>query len=187
MRLLAIPFAVLLLAGCVPTDDPTPSPTPSPSLSEATESASPTPEPVEPEGIPITVSCDELVSAQVMYDFNPNFGLAGEFEPDAGTFAATAVAQNGLACRWINQTSGEVIDISVANLPDTALALLRNDLAGSSTLVPTYGVEGYFRVADGVGEAQAIDDPFWIVSVSTAFTEPGEAEPIMAAAIAALS
>lgn len=186
MRLLAVPIAVLLLAGCVPTDDPAPSPTPTPTESTAAPSPSPTPT-VEPSGIPITVSCDELVNAQVMYDFNPNFGLEGEFSPDAGTFAATAVAENGLACRWINQTSGEVIDISVANLPDTALALLRNDLAGSSTLVPTYGVEGYFRVSDGVGEAQAIDDPFWIVAVSTAFTEPGEAEPIMAAAIAALS
>ena len=80
-----------------------------------------------------------------------------------------------------------MIDISVANLPATALTALRDELAASSTLVPTYGVEGYFRVADGVGEAQAIDDPFWIVSVSTAFTEPGEAEPIMAAAIEAFS
>jgi hypothetical protein len=185
MRLFAVPLAVLLLAGCVPTVSP--SPTPSQSSASPTPSATPTPDPVEPTGIPITVSCEELVSAQVMYDFNPNFGLEGEFTPDAGTFAATAVAQNGLACRWVNQTSGEVIDISVANLPDTALATLRNDLAASSTLVPTYGVEGYFRVADGVGEAQAIDDPFWIVAVSTAFTEPGEAEPIMSAAFAALS
>ncbi len=184
MRILAVPFAVLLLAGCVPTDAPTP--TPSQSSSSATPTPSPTPT-VDPEGIPITVSCEDLVSAQVMYDFNPNFGLEGEFEPDAGTDAATAVGQNGIACRWVNQTSGEVIDISVANLPDVALTTLRNDLADSSTLVPTYGVEGYFRVAEGVGEAQAIDDPFWIVAVSSAFTEPGEAEPIMAAAIAALS
>ncbi len=184
MRLLAVPLAVLLLAGCVPTD----APAPEPSQSSSSPTPSPTPTPtVEPVGIPITVSCDDLVSAGVMYDFNPNFGLEGEFEPDAGTAAATAVAENGLACRWINETSGEVIDISVANLPATALTALRDELAASSTLVPTYGVEGYFRVADGVGEAQAIDDPFWIVSVSTAFTEPGEAEPIMSAAIAALS
>jgi hypothetical protein len=96
------------------------------------------------------------------------------------------VTQKGLACAWVNQTSGELIEVSVANLPAAHLTQLKNDLVTTSNSVPTYEVEGYFKVNGSTGEAQAFSDPYWIVATSTAFFEPGDAQPIVAAAIAAL-
>ena len=53
--------------------------------------------------------------------------------------------------------------------------------------MPTYGVEAYFQVASGVGEVQAFSGPYWIMAISTAFTEPGEVAPIMTAVLERLS
>jgi len=131
----------------------------------------------------VTIACDELLSLQAMYDFNPNFGLLGAFTPAAGSPAAFIVANKGIACRWQNQSSGELLDIAVAHLTDADLTKLKNDLVVSSNSVPTYGVEGYFQLTDGVGRADAFADPFWIVATSTAFFEPGDAEQIMTEAI----
>lgn len=186
--LMTIPLvAALLLAGCVPTtDSPSESASPTPS-STPTGSPSATPTPTSTAaGVPITVACDQLIPAQVMYDFNPNFALEPTFSPSAGSLAAEALAANGVACSWVNQSSGETIDIAAANLPADALTPRMNELVGSSNSVPTYEVEGYFRVSDGVGEAQAFDPPFWVTAVSPAFAEPGDAAPIMLAALAAL-
>ena len=56
----------------------------------------------------------------------------------------------------------------------------------NSHSVPTYGVEGYFQVLSGVGEVQAFQDPYWIVSTSVKYAEPGEAQPVIAAVLAAM-
>ena len=130
---------------------------------------------VKPGGTPVTVTCDELVTPQQMYDFNPNFGDDPGYKPAAGSLAATAVADKGIACAWLNQTSGVVIQISVAK-PDTAnMTALEDAAVTSSTAVPTYGVpQGYFSTARG--EAQVFTGPFWIAAVAptNTFGEPGD-------------
>lgn len=186
--LFAAPVALaLLLAGCVPESTETPdaggnSSTPTPTTSA---SAEPTAAP-EPVTVPVTLTCDELVSPQVMYDFNQNVALLASFSPEPGTPASEAVARGGIACRWTNQSSGEAIDIAVANLTPDELTTRKNDLVTTSNSVPTYEVEGYFSATGGVGEAQAFSDPYWITAESVTFAEPGDPAPLIAAAIAAL-
>lgn len=179
-------LGVLLLAGCT-TEGENPTETNKPSSSpSATAEPSPTATAGESVGIPVTIGCDQLLSAQVIYDYNSNFGLIDDYTPAAGSWAAKAVADKGIACRWTNQTSGENIDVSVVNLPDEQLTALKNDFVMSSNSVPTYGVEGYFAVKGAYGEAHAFADPYMITIVSDYFMEPGDAAPLMAAAIAAL-
>ena len=186
--LLAAPIAIaLLLAGCVPEGTETPdgggtSSTPTPTASSG---ADPTLAP-EPVITPITLTCDELISPQAMYDFNPNYALLTDFAPEPGTVASEAVALGGLACRWSNLSSGEAIDISVASLTNEDLTARKNDLVTSSNSVPTYDVEGYFTAEGGVGVAQAFSDPYWITATSVGFLEPGEVPPHIAAPITAL-
>lgn len=179
--------AALLLAGCVPTETVEPSPedtvTPTPTPSET---PSPTPTPTVEAGTPVTITCEELVSLSVMYSFDPNFSLQPSFTPAAGTLAAEAVADGGVACQWVHQTSGVTIDLSVAQPPASALNTRMNDLVVNSNSVPTYGVEGYFQVDGAKGEAQAFPVPYWITAVSPAFFEPGDPSPIIAAMVEAL-
>ena len=193
-HLLLIPLGavtLIALAGCMPSDSaPTPAANGPTAAASSTPSASPipsaSPSANDIDGIPMTMGCSELVSAQAMYDYNPNFSLKSNYTPAPGSLPARVAEQRGVACAWVNQTSGEIIELAVANLPADHSTRLKNDLVTSSKSVPTYNVEGYFTVNSGVGEAQAFADPYWIVSSSKAYFEPGDAAPIMAAAITSL-
>lgn len=175
---------VLVTAGCIPTEpQPAPTSTPRPTASPApTASSTPTPSPTaspEAGSRPLGIACDALVTLQAMYDYNPNFSLLGDLDAAAGTLAGDALAAQGVACRWVNDTSGETIDVAAADLTGPALAQKRT-AAGEVT--SAFGVEGYFRD----GEAQAISGSYWITVVSPGFLEPADAAPIVQAAVAAL-
>lgn len=183
---LTIPvLTILLLAGCVPTS-PEPTATPSPEASTSAPSSTPTPTPTADDSTPVTIACDSLISPEAMYDYNPNFVLETGIAPPAGSLAAEAVEAQGVFCRWINTSSGETIDVSVASPSPAALTARANELVGSSNPVPTYEVEGYFEIDGGVGIAQAINAPYWVAMVSPVFLEPGDAAPLMIAAVTAL-
>lgn len=183
---------LLAVAGCTSTI----SPTASPSATEVTSShgaapspaatSSPTPSAAADDWVPVTIVCKQLISAQEMYDFNPNFGLTANYVPKSGSLAAQALAEHGVACEWTNQTSGDTIEISLAQPSTSAATALKNQLVTSSTSVPTYGVEGYFLATGGVGTAQVFPSPYWLVATSTAFFEPGDAAQLVKDAIAAL-
>jgi hypothetical protein len=121
-----------------------------------------------------------------MYDFNPNFGLQAGFTPKSGTAAATAVANKGLACSWMNQTSRETIEVSVANLPRAQIAAMKAKLSASSTPVSTFAAPGYFEVTGGVGQAESFDGTFWVAARSAFFTEAADAVQIVDAALESL-
>lgn len=176
--------ALALLTGCVPSSDDEPTAAPTESSTSAPEPTStPTSAPV---GTPIDVSCDDLVSADTLYVYNPNFSSAGDFTPDAGSAAADAVSYQGVACRWVNATSGETIDLSVARLDTSTLTDLKNDAFATSEAVPTYGDEAYFSLDGDVGTATVFQGDYWLVATSVYFFEPGDAVEIVDAALAAL-
>jgi hypothetical protein len=178
--------AALLLAGCQ-TPEPAPTTPPPTPGDTATPTAEPTETAAPPSSTPVDIPCDTLVPAQTMYDFNPNFSLLGSWTPGAGSHAAAAAEADGTVCRWQNDTSGEVIDVSVASFDAASLDELANDAYTDSTMVPTYGGdEAYFSVTGDVGEAIVFQDSYWVVVSSTYFLEPGDAEPIVAAVLAAL-
>jgi hypothetical protein len=122
-----------------------------------------------------------------MYDYNANFSLTENFEPRKNSDAETIVDDlDGIACEWVNDSSGESIVIAAAHPDAKTVAALRGELASDSESVSTYGSEGYFTVEDGVGRADAVADPFWVSGDSDYFFEPGDAAPLMKAAVANL-
>ncbi|HWM34471.1 MAG TPA: arginyl-tRNA synthetase [Pseudolysinimonas sp.] len=179
----AAALALAVLTGCTPDDEvapPTAAPTGEPS-------AEPTSEPTDqPVGTAIDATCAELVSADTLYVYNPNFGPVDGYTPAAGSAAASALTYRGVACRWQNQTNGQNIDVSVAQLDDESLTALKNAAYADSEMVPTYGDEAYFGVSGGVGTAQVFQGPYWIVAESVAFFEPGDATEIIDSVIAGL-
>jgi hypothetical protein len=177
--------AVLALAGCTTadgapgaTEEPAASGTPAPD-----GTAEPTPEPTE-EPLPFEAACTDLVTLDQMYAFNPNFGEAPDYAPGSDAVASVAEAQ-GTVCGWSNQTSGELIELGVATLPEGAYAAQVGRAAVDSNAVPTYGtppeVEGFFSQSGGVGQAQVFADGYWIVLESVDFLEPGDAEQLVSA------
>ncbi len=96
------------------------------------------------------------------------------------------LAAKGTVCGWQN-SKNQTLMVAVAQLDPATLLTMKNDLVMNSHSVPTYEVEGYFEVVSGVGDAQAFLDPYWIVTTSVKYAEPGEAQPVVAAVLAALT
>ncbi len=181
--------AGLLLAGCTPAADEEPQPTtsaaqPSPSADAPSSSPSPSASAApDPDGTPVAFGCDDVLTLDEMYAYNPNFGRQDDWTPPAGSAQAEVVAEQGISCQWVNLTSGITIEVGVSRLSDDEIVDRHEALQGSSTAVPTFGAEGYFTVIDGVGEAQVFSGPYRVVATSTAFVEPGEAEQIVRSAV----
>jgi hypothetical protein len=180
--------SVALLAGCTPgAAEPTATaaPTTAPSASaepEPTESAEPP--------IPFEIACDALLTADQLYAFNPNVGADPGYQPSGGDIASLVEEDAGTACGYLNQTSGEIIEVGVATPTTAAGEARRNQAALSSKPVPTYGtppdVEGYFTQSGGTGEAQVFQGPYWIVIQSPALFEPGDAQQLVSSVLANL-
>ncbi len=179
--LLAVPLLVLVLSGCVPTPEPTgPSGDPTgPAVPIPTSTATATPTP-GPDTEPVDLACSELLDPQAVYDYNPNVTLLDAFAPDAGSLAGDAVAQQGVACRLVNQTSGETIDVGVVRFTSTAFDAKKSAVAGSATAAGSF--DGYFDS----GVAQAFAAPYWVTVTSSTFEEAADAEPIVSAVLSAL-
>lgn len=182
--------SVALLCGCTgATPEPTAGadPTAGPANPSATATTAPEPTETAEPPVPFEISCDALITAEQLYAFNPNFGSDPGYEPEAEAVVTAVEEDAGTACGYLNQTSGEVIEIAVATPTERAGEQRRNDAALSSKPVPTYGtppeVEGYFLQAGGSGEAQVFSGPYWIVMDSPAFFEPGDAQQLMSSVL----
>ena len=103
-----------------------------------------------------------------------------------GQLGQIAVAKRGVACSWLNQTSRDTIELSVANLPAGDIAALKGDLNSSSKATSAFAAPGYFTVEGGVGVAQVFKGGYWVVARSTFFSEAGEAAQIVDPAVASL-
>lgn len=185
MRTLVLPLVIVLgLAGCAVVD---PMSTAAPAVPDApSASATATPDAPVDSGAPVDRACDELISLQTIYDYNSNFVLETEVDAPTGSLAAEVAAANGAFCRWVNQSSGETIDLGVVNPGPDGLAARAAELASSSVPAPNFAGEGYFVVTDGAGVAAAISAPYWVVLVSPVFLEAGDAEPLMLSVLSAL-
>jgi hypothetical protein len=176
--------ALLAFAACVEvpeqSDEPTPTATPSP-----TTSASPEPTPTQ-QPTELDVACEDLVDPDTMYAFDPNYALLGAVDPGPGSAAAEAVAAGGIACRWVRESGGAAIDVSVAAYAPSQLDELKNEAFAESQMVPTYGDEAYFEAEGGVGTAIVFQGPYRLVVSGEAFFEPGEPTGIIESALAAL-
>ncbi|MFB9310451.1 hypothetical protein BJY17_000099 [Agromyces hippuratus] len=182
---LVVAASAMLLSGCSGEAADPGATTAAPQASETpieTTPAEPT-ETAEPP-VPFAIECDELLTPDQVYAFNPNFGAAPDFAPSGDHLVAVVEDEAGTACGWVNQTSGDLIEVGVATPPEAALLAHQSDAAMNSTPVPTYGtppeLEGYFTQADGSGEAQIFSGPYWIVIRSAALFEPGDAGKLVA-------
>jgi len=187
--LLAAGLAVTALSGCTPQPKPSASASSSPrsssSASPSADAPSPSPSAAAGSGTPVAIACDTLVSRQTMYDFNPNFGLDDAFSPKSGTPAATAKADNGVACNWLNQTSGDTVTIAVAQPAADELAKIAAT-AAQGTAVSGLGSSAYFSSANQVGRLDVFDGKYWIVATSVYFSTADDARTLVSSAVAAL-
>ncbi|HEY0258221.1 MAG TPA: arginyl-tRNA synthetase [Lacisediminihabitans sp.] len=193
-QVVSIAAAAVVLVGCVGTTDAgrsssptrTPSSSHSPSASPSAGAAGPSATPsAAAGGTPVTLPCSSLTPAQVMYDFNPNFGLDAIFTPKSGTPAARAVADRGIACNWTNQTSGDTITFSVARPAASELTALKT-AAAAGTSAAGYGDAAWFSSAGQVGRVDVFRGDYWLTVSSVYFGSAADASSLISAALSAL-
>lgn len=172
--------AAVALSGCAPeSSEHSASHSPSPSTS-ASASASPDAS-VEPsqnpdavaEATPVGVSCDDIITAQNLYDFNPNFSRITSPSSVSAT-AKQATELKGIACYYVNQTSGELITVTVATPGPTTLAALRTDLAASATPAPALG-DAWFAN----GQTTVLTGAHWVTVASDVFYEAADSKQLV--------
>lgn len=191
--LVAAAAAVALLAGCGSNGSSTAKDTPrasqhassapsdSGSSDAATPNATPTPTPT-----PVTLQQGQVWTAQQVYDFNPNFSPDPNYKVQAGSSAAALTKLSGESFGWVNQTSGDTIEVAVAHPSGDNIDQFNGQVAASSQQVPIDGAPAgtisYFDVADGVGTLQVFTaNGYWIVIDSKIFLEPGDSYQIASA------
>ncbi len=180
----------LTLVACSSAVTPTATPaTPAPVATAPAESSSTTT--ADAATFPLTQTCEQLVSLQTLYDFNPNVGPISAFTPQKGSNAETALTEKGVACLFQNQSSGQTIELSVAQLSPVALESLNLTLQNSSQSSAIFdsetGVSGFFLIENGVGTAQVVTEKYWVTAQSADFYEPLDASIFLTSALHALA
>ena len=192
LRLVVVTGALALgLGGCASPSVADPSASPSPAAGSTTApDPSPTPT-ATPDlvGTPFTADCDDLLDTGALSDYYPGLTLLpsdraeGDDSRDGEALQQVADA-DGTVCTW-QDSGGAVITVGVAHFDDDSLDELANELVATSNSVPTFGVEGYFDTPGEIGTAEAFEAPAFVVARSTTFLEPGDAEPVVTAVLAA--
>lgn len=174
----------------MPQDSADPVKTPKPSASQQpTEQPAPaaTEEPAAGyQSTPVTIECNALINPQAVYDYNPNYGLQPSFTPAAGSDVATVLANQGVACSWVNQTSGETFVVAVAQLAAADLASIQSGLAQTSSPASGLGDSAFFTASGGMGVAEVFQGSYWLVATSPSFYEITDATLLIDAALTAL-
>ncbi|QHC59345.1 hypothetical protein [Rathayibacter sp. VKM Ac-2760] len=167
---LALLVAASALTGCAQAAEP------APSASDAIT------------GTPVPVGCEELVPSSALTGLWAGFAPSDAVEPTA--VSAEIAGYDGLVCGW-SGAEGADFQVAVAQLDPAIIEALKNEYFTTSEAVPTYGrppeIEGYYEVADGRGVADAFVGDYWLEASSASFVEPGDPEPLVRAALAALA
>jgi hypothetical protein len=181
----------LLLSGCAPEPGPTPSGGPSASLSPSAPGAeSPDPTatvPEQPDLGEAAPECTEVLSADDVYAYNPNYSAVAAPTPAAGSTLAEAADLGGRLCRWSNDTNSAPVDVAVTIPGSEDFDRVEEEASSSGTPAPDLGGDAaFFDVVDGAGVAQVFAGDHWIVVSSPFFGEASDAGEIVGPILANL-
>lgn len=193
----AVAIATLAMSGCSgddPEDVASPSPTasalPGPSSSPVetvspepsespSETAAPEPSPDPLSGLPVGVACEDLLTAQDVYDYNPNVGTDPGYRPRVGSGPEKTRELSGVACGWLNQTSGQTYSIGVARFEASELERVRAMVSQEGGDALGGGLDGTYRVESGVGVIELFVGSYWVSAESSAFLGVEDAQPLL--------
>jgi hypothetical protein len=182
----------LLVSSCTPnqsnvvtSQNPSQSQTIAPSTSTATGS---TRSPIS--GLPLNKSCDELMSAQSLYDFNPNFS----FDASGKTLETNSSSEisnlGGIDCVYLNLTSQQTIQLGVAHISEDGLKTLgseREKIPGVKFEKTPEGYLTFFYTESGVGVLDVTVGQYLISLASSGFEKASDASEFLTPIVKGLS
>lgn len=122
----------------------------------------------------VSIDCDELVTLQELYDWNPNVSVDPSHQPTESGLRALDLG--GTSCGWVNQTSGVRFDLALVSLFSAGANAARSELAAGRVA----GLEAYFARSEGVGKVDAFYESYWLTIESSEFVASEDAEALIA-------
>jgi hypothetical protein len=135
---------------------------------------------------PLIISCNALIPPDALYTFNPNLTPDPGYVPTPGTPLNQIVSLGGTACAWLNETSGEIIEIGAAHVPQPQLSDIQS-AAKSGRAIDLPGTDAYFSRTNNGGEVQAFTASTWLVAVSPTFFSDDDARALVETALRSLT
>ena len=133
-------------------------------------------------GVKIDQNCEEVISLQELYDFNPNFALDQTSPALSKEIVNNFDSVQGLTCVYKNLTNGELIQLSLAKISDASIPYLKQLLSesGQNTGNISVSEDSSFTSQDGIGTSQILFRNYWISVSSQSFLSPSDAEQFVA-------
>ena len=168
----------LVLSGCASTPASSVSPTNTKTKSASavtkasTSIASPSSSPSQfsLKADPIDISCDQALSLQSLYEFDPNLALTPNHKTLFGSIGAQQEALGAISCLLTNLSSQEEFQVVITKLDVASekhqVSVISNPMTGDTAYQVSSGVPGLFSTADSVGTAQFMAGKYW-VSISS--------------------
>lgn len=180
----------LVLIGCASSPDSAPPTTDSKTKSATTdaESTSPTASPLASptafilKADPINITCEQALSLQTLYDFDPNLALTPNHKTIFGSTGAQQEALGAVSCLLTNLSSQEEFEVVIAKLNEASAkhqnSVIANPALGENAYQVSSGVPGIFSSSDSAGTAQFMAGNYWVSITSKTLTNGVQASPL---------
>lgn len=184
---------VLTLAACagVPGKATTPSTVTTSGPSSSEQSTPTATADLVARSYPVGKTCDDVMSLQALYDFNPNFTYDANLSTPSSSHAEKIVSIQGISCAYLNLSSGSKIFLSLAKLDETGLSILKEQLSAEGAKKVTSGSlpvdASFFSITDGVGTQDILTNKFWVSVSSASFISPEDTSHFLKSVLASLS
>lgn len=132
----------------------------------------------------VSIDCDELVTLEELYDWNPNVSADPSHLPTDSV--RRALDLGGISCGWVNQTSGVRFNLALVILPPDRADAAMSELAATSRVARVAGLEAYFVSNEGVGKVDAFSGSYWLTIESSEFVAPEDAEALLSSVVNSL-
>ena len=126
-------------------------------------------------GVTPGVKCQDLISRQALYEFNPNFSLVTGQSPVQPAVSSPYEKLGGITCNYMNQTSGEVIQISLAKITESAVDIPSSSFAKGGSPVSSLSTgetKSFFSQSNGNYVFRVVRGSYILVTTSTLLSTP---------------
>lgn len=163
----------LSLVACSPSPEKpnSVSPTPKSSHTSATPTAEISPTPTvtafEYEAAKQDITCSEILTADAIYDLNPNLIIGGTPTTALGSYSQQSANLGGVGCTLINMSTGQEFQVFLTKLTPISGKQMAQSIESLKSSEKTYeasiGVTGAYSSAANVGTAQFMNKDYWVV------------------------
>ena len=121
--------------------------------------------------IPITFTCDDVLSAQELYDYNPNVLFDQSLVQANGPGIEYSKKFSGLLCTYVNETSRDTVTLSISQLNNDGTHSLEEQAKLEALGTVEIGSNvAYFTRSEGLGLYKLFSGKYFVTTASPQYS-----------------